>query len=625
LWTDQVLSQQIPRLPDELVPLAEKMFLPPHWGSRARFFFPRWRGRSSGELRKALERINARWDKDRTLAAIVPILPHELIDEAFRIAIADRRCPVALDVMAPRLSNEQLATAVSSVQASAVAADVYPPNRDLHDVITRRRFPPHAGGVDCDRLHDLVLRAEMAVPSDRAGLLSEARRNVATLRSDRDRALVLGAIGVLSDEPEQRRACLVEALRVIRRDVMRRWSGETVRSVLLELIPELSIDLLRDVLAIAITMEHLDQMAPVVRAVIPRLPEAAGVECLRLVADEWHVLVPPAHRVSEERSERALRFVKYLRKMPRRWRRQLEGTVPPGMRARILAWLTRRTGVYAPGTIEAIRRGCHPREQIALLLDLLPRLERRDYGNAVAQAMIAALAMHDAAERSSALETIGAHLHPFFAKALRFASGADAGDAAALRQLGETGNADLIAQRLEQLDGESRERLLGAAVAVIRSLEVEEMRAWAELQLAPWMTEAEGGELIQKALNTYSSSTNSPDVVERWASHQSPLPVWVTERLMARRGWEHARVLSALAPHLPDAVLVKAIDHYFVRTRWSMEASLAPLGQRMTALASPRLHPLWRKALRYIAYTSFNAAEVAAMLPVHDRLGGDYA
>ncbi|MGZ5442608.1 MAG: DUF4062 domain-containing protein [Thermoanaerobaculia bacterium] len=623
LWRSEVLHDLVPSIPDALLPLAEKTFLTRNWREHARFFLPRWGGRSSRELRKVLRRIESSWDKDSTLAAIVPVLPDGLLDEAFRIAVSDRGCPQTFDVMAPRLSNDQLETAVSSVQAGAVAAFIYRLPRDLRDVIARKPIKPSSCELDDDDARDLVRRAEFASPAKRARLLEKARLRAPKLFGDTDRVLVFGAVAILSDDPAQRRSCLIEALRIIRTMLTGRWSDGTARGLLLALIPELPIDLLREALAVAGTLERSGEGDSVVVTVIPRLPEAIAVECLRLVSDDHSTLVPPAYRASEETSSRALRLVELIRKIPKRWRPELEGSVPPRLRARILAWFTRRTGVSALDAIEAMRRACPPREQVRLLLGLLPRLDQLDYGNAVAQAMIAALAIDDAAERAAALEAIAPNLHPFVANALCFVPGAD-DDESALRQLRQTANADAIARQLQRLDGEPRERLLDQALSSIDTMEIEEVRAWARLQLAPWMAQRDGDAIIEKARVPYATSTNWPNVIARWGSHQSPLPAWVAQRVMARSGWEHARVLAALAPHLPDAVLDEAIGHYRDDDGSSSSTAIEALAERMALLAPADLYPLWRKVLRSIAYARSAGDELHAFFPVHDRLGGNY-
>ena len=625
LWRSEILRDLVPSLSDALLRFAEKTLLTRSWGENARFFLPRWGGRSPRELRKVLKRIEATsWNKDATLAAIVPILPEELFAEAFRMAVSDHRCPQTFDVMARRLSNDQLETAVSSVQAGAVRAFIRRSPRHLRDVIARRPLPPPPLELDDEDARDLVRRAEFASPAERARLLDAARLHAMRL-ADFSQPLVFGAIAVLAGDPAQRRSCLIDALRIIR-TVGRRWSGETARSFLLPLIPELPIDLLREALVLGGRFERDDQVEPVVRTVVPRLPEAVAVECLRLVSEDRNALVPPGHRASEEASSRALRLVKLIRKIPKRWRPELEGTVPPRLRARILAGFTRRTGVAARDALQAIRRACPPREQVRLLLGLLPRLEQLDYGNAVAQAMIAALAIDDDAERAAALETIAPNLHPFFANALRFVPGTNGDDdASALRQLRETANADAVVRRLQRLEGEPRERLLEQALSSIDAMEIEEVKAWTRLQLAPWMSQQDGDAILEKARVPYTTSTNWPNIIARWGSHQSPLPAWVAQRIMARRGSEHTRVLAALAPHLPDAVLDEAVDHYRYDDASSDTTAWAALADRMALLAPADLHPLWRRMLLYVAYSKSAVSDLDTFLPVHDRLAGDCA
>ncbi|HYI08166.1 MAG TPA: DUF4062 domain-containing protein [Thermoanaerobaculia bacterium] len=621
----EVLPELIPQLPPKFLRNAEKRFLSKdwNWDSHFRAFLPIWQGQPV-RLESALAKVEKLWrgyDKDQALAALVPLLPDALVNRALAAALASGGAPVALDALAPRLTSAQLDQAVSSLLATGVSATIYPRRETASDT-GEPDEAPGPGSVKAKALQFL----ERRIPPD-----------------PREKAETLFATALLSEGTDRERL-LTEGIAFIRSGGFKGYVEELPRDLVVAIAPELPEQLLRDVLAWTTTLQRGTDIAPILRAVIPRLPEAAAAEALLFDPDGWPVMAPPGLEMRADGSSPP-RFLKRLSTLIRKTIRSgstpeklvldAASFLPRRMRARVLLRIAQANGGWMfDEAVEAAGHFLAPAEQSAVLVGLLSRLSWPDFVRAAGRALIAILSLRESAGRAAALEAIATQVHPYFERRLRRAasairSGAGMGEAAtaseALDVLAQTASADVLLRCLDRLSEEQREPVLIEAKQIIERLGSSVVQAWVLLQLVPYLPESESAEIVRSSLTHHAFATAAPYLIESWGRRQSPFPASVVRAAVLDRYVRNgSEVWIAIAPHLPDSVLAEALDNVWRVSGEKRDLALGTFAARLVALPSGQLHSLWQEALEKVAGEERSSSKLHALLPIADRLGGRY-
>ncbi|HYK03156.1 MAG TPA: DUF4062 domain-containing protein [Thermoanaerobaculia bacterium] len=633
-----ILAELIPNLPDKLVRAAEKKFLPKGYPRADRFvpFLPHWVGRDE-QIERIFQRVENKWsyDKQPALVALIPLLPDRLVERALRLSLEEASLPQALDALAPRLTEEELRRAISSLLGGSVSARIRLQSDNTSDIIARRGDPPPSTrelsksdaedqSAFAQARHQVRLAAS-ASGSERARFATQALHATERLfREDGYKAELLIALALLSTG-SQRDRLLARGVSMIRSGAFRGLIPEVPRGMLVAIAPLLSEPLLREALAWTSPLKEADAVSAVLRAVVPHLPEAAALEFLLSGVTIRGGDPSPFPRMQ---SWRLRAFVSWmLKRLPEPARSNvteedalgvLADFLPGKRRARFLARISRTYGGWMMHRVlDDVRNAFPPAEKVELLVELLPALQPADFSFVSAEALIAAFSLTDPAARRAAVELIAPYLHPFYQRSLRRAFMAAPDDEeSAFELLRDTASVSWLLRQLDALPAERRASLVERALGVIDDIEIPALRTWAMLQLVPELPEHDAVQTIDSSLFKVGASAFL--LIERWGSRRSPLPPAIVRAVMDK--YDRAgHNFIALIPHLPDALVMDALDRV-----WIHREALAALALRVSTLQRPELYKWWRRALLALASRTDAAFQFKALLPVFERLGGRY-
>lgn len=338
---EENLLELIPRLPLSLLKLAEQQALRASRGwdvdSCLIPFAPRWAGQT-GKVEKALSRLEKEhaFPKRKGLAALAPVLPDELVERAFRLALKIEEIEeraIALEALASRLSRPQLEEALASVLGSGSGRGGT--HRILSNLLVQLASLGHAEEslAKIEQLSWVSIRTLVEVarclrrPEDLGRAVKEALR----FSSDGARCKALAGIAPLLKSPRECSRLLTKAERCARwasrlssdggprpdlrlqialartgpdkQRALRKvladippWAKQQfdppVAELLDSLTPHLEAPKLREALALAGPLHELrtiygvSKMPRVLRAILSRLPEGLVTEILLLAPAE---------------------------------------------------------------------------------------------------------------------------------------------------------------------------------------------------------------------------------------------------------------------------------------------------------------------------------------------------
>jgi hypothetical protein len=638
-----------------------------------------------------------KWEKG--LIVLAPILPEGLGERALRLALEIRPVDeqiAALDAIAHLLSRPQLEKALASTfeigsggwsagveSALLIRFAALGRAEECLDRVRQREWAKGQTLAEISKfLHPALLQDtfEIALQISWAERRCETLAGIAAVAPESERPRLLTAAELSANQarrsfghrgplPALRFAMALAMTEPARQLALRKvvaeipaWAKLRVSSAtyefLVTLAPHLSAPLLRESLAFVGTLKEAYEMPKFFLEVFSRLPETLVTEVLLLNPDLWF----PSREQPQEPSL-SLRPAAPLAKlcgflwalvpvglrsiqMVQNFARECAGVLPgKALSAQVLVAMALsdgsagRRGLFREA-VAAAGRIPSPVLRGEALISLLPL--RRDPEIAY-RAIAAALAVPETASRAGTFETLSPHLHPYLAARLRRTANTlrrgtppdDPTDVEALDLLRETGSTAWVRQRLDRIS-EGRRDLLSTAYEIAKELdERTALRAWALLQLVPYLPPPDGEAVVRNEISKIGSAEAVEHLVTEWGARTSPLLEPIASAFLesisadpfhySARNRDLSNVLIAAAPHLPDAVLTAAVEKIWPlddRTR-----ALSALAPRLASLPISDLLSLWQGILRWAAEGMRKdvVAVLEALLPVIERLGGEKA
>lgn len=683
------LSQLVPHLSGTVFRLAEKRILKSAkymWELEDYLpaLVPRWTDRPD-KINEAFSRIEKSTSWNTALVTLTPFLPNSLLERALKSALKvynqDARL-AALDRLAPRLSRQQLEKALEHILTvnsfgnltiyegirSTLIIRLAVLGRNEACLNEAKRLTALAGTTlaeivqlvspgDLHRVQDIALKlpkpadraaalvgiAALTSGNERSRLLSEAARSIQKISHfGRDRRVELFlATARLLEEPAQSQA-LRKVLQEIRSQA-KNWVASKLSELVLSVIPYLSEPLLREALTLADIFDKESDAQTSFREMVPRLPEDLAAEAL---------LLDPSSRFRKDTLSAPLqptlgivgRFLGWFWALVPERCAPWAGGVVLGVAACLPSKLSRARLLIANAfdkdgyvtdvwqdAVAAARKIPSPRERAEALINLT----KAGYDSTAYWALASALAIEEPAPRAEALEKLAPYLNPYLearlrqtAKFLRQPSPGRSDATDALERLQECASTSAIRELLDLTDTE-QEPLIQKALEIAKKIQEPTLRAWALLDLVPYLPENEGADLVRNCLREIHSAPEAgPLIVSRWVRRKSPLAEPVARALLKAPIEDLSPLLVAAAPHLPSEVLPEVLEEVWkIGDSDHQIRALQALAPRLASLPAAGLHPLWADALGSAAGRGGHAvyALLGAFLPVVEKLGGRQA
>lgn len=686
-----ILRELIPHLPGTVLGVAEKRVLGSakfrwHLEEYLPAFLP-YLAEHPERVGAVFSQIKKALYGGKAVAILAPVLPESLLELALGYALKARDYEgraEALDRLASRLSRPQLERVLASIHEDWRFGnlEVYAMTRaalilrlstlgkaeeslsEIHRLgriggqtlagILRFLSPealPRALAIamklpepEC-RAAALIGFASLSAGKERKRLLNKAGRltkRISFFGRDR-RVELLHATALLLCEPDRQQA-LRKALAELRSQAGRFISSKC-SEMILSLVPSLSESLLREALRLVEVLEREADAQPIFRAAISILPETLAVEALLLSSGRWFrqgafPLSPPKYPPSW-----AARFCGELWSLVPELLAPATAAVVRGL-ASCLPSRALRAGLLLanavdkeacttevwPDALAAARRIPSPLGRATALIKLVS-----EANHSIAYwALAAALSIPDSPVRADTLEMLAPHLNSYLEARLRRVAAClrqptlrEPDATQALEILHETGSTSAVRELLNRSPENEREPLAQQAQEIANRLNERKLKAWALLDLVPYLPVSEAAELVGKSISENSwPSEAAPLVVSRWVGRQSPLPEPVARALMKVPSEDLSSLIEVAAPHLPLEVLPEALKAVWrIADIEHRNRALEALAPPLAALPALDLHPLWQDTLARAAGGGSGVvlAVLGAFLPVVEKLGGQEA